>query len=58
MTTTHSFTITPHVADEPGALDGFRMSCECGESWSSSIETMAVKHGTDHAAYMARKAEA
>jgi hypothetical protein len=47
--------ITEHPATEAGALDGYAVSCSCGERASFSIRSMTEKHGRDHLAYFARK---
>ena len=56
MTTTHTLSpVTFHEATEDGALDGWRISCSCGERAGFSIKAMTERHGRDHLAYFARK---
>lgn len=38
-------------ATEPGALDGFRFSCSCGETAKFSIRQMAYDHATAHVVF-------
>lgn len=46
----HNYTITPVKASGPGALDGFKVTCEdCGHIGSSSQETIARQmYGEGH----------
>jgi hypothetical protein len=56
MTTTHAVTAVKEVAaPEVGALDGFGAVCTCGHITVSSLRTLAVSWGNDHAAYMNKK---
>lgn len=55
-TTIHQLSaVEAHPASEEGALDGFAVSCTCGERASFSIRSMTEKHGQDHLAYFARQ---
>lgn len=47
----HSTTITPHAATEPGALDGFLIECTCGERVSYSLEAFAQVEARRHLAW-------
>lgn len=54
-TTTHQLSKVQPKAAEPGGLDGWSISCSCGERASFSIKSMTEKHGRDHLAYFARQ---
>ena len=45
------------AASEAGALDGHEAVCSCGYTMGTSLSAReAAKLGSDHVAYMARKA--
>jgi hypothetical protein len=51
----HSITVSPKPASEPGALDGFEARCTCGYHGASSLgERWAVKLGNEHVAWAVR----
>lgn len=52
----HLTTITPKAASGNGDLDGFTVTCSCGDRASWSIESMARGYARDHVAYMEAKA--
>lgn len=54
MTNTHTTTTTTHAATDTGALDGHRVTCTCGMTWTTSLSAglanlEAAKHLDWHA---------
>lgn len=48
-------TVTPEAATEPGALDGFRITCSrCGDAGKRSLEGMAHREAATHEAWHRR----
>lgn len=51
----HSMSIAARPASGPGALDGFEVSCSCGDRASFAFESMAVAYVASHVAYWGRR---
>lgn len=52
----HTITsFVPVAASGPGALNGFAVTCSCGDHASFAFEQMTRDYHAAHAAYMTRK---
>ena len=52
----HTTTIATKPAAGHGDIDGWTVTCQCGERAAFSVYALAEEHGLGHVAYMARKA--
>lgn len=55
MSATYTVTITPKPATGNGDIDGFSITCTCGNVAGLSLKTMATQYAADHEAWHARK---
>ena len=53
--TTHTTSVAPKQATGSGDLDGFSVSCTCGDRATWTFECMANTYAHDHVAYMTTK---
>ena len=52
--TTHQTTIETKDASGNGDIDGFKVTCSCGDVAYWSLQTMADSYANSHVAYMER----